>query len=450
MSEVPEYLNRRQVLKALVGGAVGGTVGTLAATKLVHASSEVTSSIPAKLPRLPERPKNISPEMLAKDESFWAQVALNYDKARGIVNLEHGYWGKMSKQVQQVFIEKTEMVNTQLSVYGRKHYKDDLAYSTNRAAEALGAENEEVVLTRNATESIHNLMRQYNDFEANDTVLFADIDYPSFKDTMRWLAKMQNVEPVEVILPAQTSQAEILNLYITAFDENPNLKLMLLTHVSNQHGLILPVADIAKAAKARGIDVICDCAQSWGLLDFTIAELNVDWAGFNLHKWIGSPVGVGALYMKKGTLDKISPYPGETDPNNTLVNKRVHTATSNFASILTVPAAIDFHQSIGAANKEARLRHLRNLWVEEAKKLPNIEVLGGEDDASSTGMGAFRIKGKVSLDEAKMLQQKLENEFNVFTVVRVGLASGCCIRVTPQIFISAEEMKQLTLALKSL
>ncbi len=450
MSVVPEYLNRRQVLKALVGVSVGGTVGTLSATKLVHASSEVTSSISAKLPRLPERPKNISPEMLAKDESFWAQVALNYDKARGIVNLEHGYWGKMSKQVQQVFIEKTEMVNTQLSVYGRKHYKDDLAYSTNRAAEALGAENEEVVLTRNATESIHNLMRQYNDFEANDTVLFADIDYPSFKDTMRWLAKTQNVEPVEVILPAQTSQAEILNLYITAFDENPNLKLMLLTHVSNQHGLILPVADIAKAAKARGIDVICDCAQSWGLLDFTIAELNVDWAGFNLHKWIGSPVGVGALYMKKGTLDKISPYPGETDPTNTLAHKRVHTATSNFASILTVPAAIDFHESIGPANKEARLRYLRNLWVKEAKKLPNIEVLGGEDDASSTGMGAFRIKGKVSLDDAKVLQQKLENEFNVFTVVRLGLASGCCIRVTPQIFISAEEMKQLTLALKSL
>jgi selenocysteine lyase/cysteine desulfurase len=450
MSEVPEYLNRRQVLKALVGGAVGGTVGTLAATKLVHASSEVTSSIPAKLPRLPEIPKNISPEMLAKDESFWAQVALNYDKARGIVNLEHGYWGKMSKQVQQVFIEKTEMVNTQLSVYGRKHFSNDLKNSAHKIAQALGADSDEVVITRNATESIHNLMRQYNDFNANDTVLFADIDYPSFKETMRWLAKTQHVKPVEVTLPAQTNQAEILNLYITAFDENPNVKLMLLTHVSNQHGLILPVADIAKAAKARGIDVICDCAQSWGLLDFNIAELNVDWAGFNLHKWIGSPVGVGALYMKKGTLDKISPYPGETDSTNTLVYKRVHTATSNFGSILTIPAALDFHQSIGAANKEARLRYLRNLWVEEAKKLPNIEVLGGEDDASSTGMGAFRTKGKVSLDDAKMIQQRLENEFNVFTVVRVGLASGCCIRVTPQIFISAEEIKQLILALKSL
>ncbi|MDP2534567.1 aminotransferase class V-fold PLP-dependent enzyme [Alteromonas stellipolaris] len=443
MSVEPEHLNRRRMLKALAGGALG----SLAASQLVHASSEVAPLITVTIP---PRLKNISPELLAKDESFWAQVALNYDKARGIVNLEHGYWGKMSRQVQQVFIEKTEMVNTQLSVYGRKHFSNDLKNSAHKIAQALGADSDEVVITRNATESIHNLMRQYNDFNANDTVLFADIDYPSFKETMRWLAKTQHVKPVEVTLPAQTNQAEILNLYITAFDENPNVKLMLLTHVSNQHGLILPVADVAKAAKARGIDVICDCAQSWGLLDFNIAELNVDWAGFNLHKWIGSPVGVGALYMKKGTLDKISPYPGETDSTNKLVYKRVHTATSNFASILTIPAALDFHQSIGAANKEARLRYLRNLWVEEAKKLPNIEVLGGEDDASSTGMGAFRIKGKVSLEDAKTLQQRLENEFNVFTVVRVGLASGCCIRVTPQIFISAEEMKQLTLALKSL
>ena len=443
MSVEPEHLNRRHMLKALAGGALG----SLAVSQLVHASSEVA---PLRTVTIPPRPKNISPELLAKDESFWAQVALNYDKAQGIINLEHGYWGKMSRQVQGVFIEKTQMVNTQLSVYGRKHFSDDLKYSANKIAQALGADSDEVVITRNATESIHNLMRQYNSFETNDTVLFADIDYPSFKDTMRWLAESRKVEPVEVILPAQTNQAEILKLYTDAFDKHPNVTLMLLTHVSNQHGLILPVADIAKAAKARGIDVICDCAQSWGLLDFNIADLNVAWAGFNLHKWIGSPVGVGALYMKKGSLDKISPYPGETDPTNTLAYKRVHTATSNFASILTIPAALDFHQSIGAANKEARLRYLRNLWVEEARKLSHIEVLGGKDDASSTGMGAFRIKSKVSLEDAKALQNRLEDEFNVFTVVRVGLASGCCIRVTPQIFISAEEIKQLILALKNL
>jgi mannitol-1-phosphate/altronate dehydrogenase len=184
MSVVPEYLNRRRALKTLIGGVLG----TFAASKLVHSNSKVASSTTAKLP---PRPNNISPELLAKDESFWAQVALNYDKAQRIVNLEHGYWGKMSKQVQEVFVDKTKMVNTQLSVYARKHFSEDLKLSAGKIAQALGANYDEVVITRNATESIHNLMRQYNDFNANDTVLFADIDYPSFKDTMRWLAKTQ-------------------------------------------------------------------------------------------------------------------------------------------------------------------------------------------------------------------------------------------------------------------
>ena len=188
---------------------------------------------------------------------------------------------------------------------------------------------------------------------------------------------------------------------------------MLLTHASNQHGLVLPVAKISAIAKQRGIDVICDCAQSWGLLDFKITDLNVDWAAFNLHKWIGSPVGIGALYMKKGTLKKVSPFPGESDPEDTKINARVHTATVNFASVLTVPAAIDFHQSIGGANKEARLRHLRSLWVQEADKLPHIEVLGALDEESSTGMGAFRLVGKTSLEDVKHLQQRLEKEFGV-------------------------------------
>ena len=193
------------MLKTLVGGAFG----TLAATKLAYASSGMAS---LKTHQFLKMTKGLSPELLAKDESFWAQVALNYDKAQGIVNLEHGYWGKMSKQVQEVFIDKTKMVNTQLSVYARKHFSEDLKLSASKIAQALGANHDEVVITRNATESIHNLMRQYNDFNTNDTVLFADIDYPSFKDTMRWLAKTQSVEPVEVTLPAQTNQAEILNI----------------------------------------------------------------------------------------------------------------------------------------------------------------------------------------------------------------------------------------------
>jgi len=400
--------------------------------------------------RLPTPSTGLSPSALARDETFWSDVATHYDRTVGIVNLEHGYWGKMAHPVQDAYIEATRMVNTQNSYYARKQYDADEKESVRRVARALGANDDEIVLTRNATEAVHNLIRQYRGLAAGDAVLYADLDYGSFKSTMRWLADAYEARPVELIIPPRADQAQIFERYRDAFDNNPDLKLMLITHVSNQHGLVVPVARIAEEARNRGIDVICDSAQSWGLLDYQIPSLNVDWAGFNLHKWIGAPVGVGALYMRRGSLQKIAPYPGESDPENTAAWTRVHMATSNFAAVLAIPHALDFHEAIGAANKEARLRYLRQLWTNEAESMSHIELLGGLDEASWTGMGSFRLAEKRGENDAKSLQLRLEQEFGIFTVVRDGLASGYCVRVTPQVFTTPDELARLVDALKRL
>ena len=357
--------------------------------------------------RLPDLPTDSTPSVLAQDESFWTEVARHYDRTVGIVNLEHGFWGKMAHPVQDAYIDATRMVNTQNSFYARKQFDADVEESVRRVAHALGVHDDEIVLTRNATESIHNLIRQYRGLAKGDAILYADIDYPSFGRAMSWLADARGARPVELALPPRMNQDQIFTLYRDAFDENPDLKLMLLMHVSNQHGLAIPVARIAAEAKTRGIDVICDTAQSWGLLDFKVPSLNVDWAGFNLHKWIGAPVGVGALYIRRGSLHKIAPYPGETDPENDQIATRVHSGTTNFAAVLAVPPALDFHEAIGAANKEARLRYLRQLWTNEAASMSHIELLGGLDEASWTGMASFRLKGSSSEEEVTELQQRL-------------------------------------------
>lgn len=400
--------------------------------------------------RLPSLPASKNPSTLARDEPFWSEVAAHYDRTRGVVNLEHGYWGKMARPVQDAYIDATRMVNAQNSFYARKHFNADEMESVRRVARALGAHDDEIVLTRNATEAIHNLIRQYRGLTAGDAILFADLDYPEYKTTMRWLADTRGARPVELIIPPRARLAQIFELYRDAFDKNRDLKLILLTHVSNQHGLTIPVARIAKEARNRGIDVICDSAQSWGLLDFEVPSLHVDWVGFNLHKWIGTPLGVGALYMRRGSLHKIAPYPGKSDPEDTQASTRVHTATSNFAAVLTIPHALDFHEAIGAANKEARLRYLRQLWTNEADSMAHIEVLGGLDEASWSGMGSFRLEGKRSAKDAAELQQRLEREFGIFTVVRDGLASGHCVRITPQVFTTPDDLSQLIGALKRL
>ena len=425
--------------RTLITGMASGTIMSVA--------NALNARTPSGFPR---PPADISDSSLSKDEDYWNNIASYYDSTAGIINLEHGYWGKMARTVQEFYLSATKMVNTQNSYYARKDYTEDHKSCVRRVANALGAEEDEIVLTRNATEAIHNLIRQYRGLDDGDTVLYADIDYPSFKTTMSWLKSARNVNAVQIELPVQADQSELLKKYISAFDANPKLKLILLTHVSNQHGMIVPVKAITAEARARGIDVICDSAQSWGLIDFKIKDINIDWAGFNLHKWIGAPLGVGALYMRRGSLHKIAPYPGEDDPENKDASARVHTATSNFAAILSIPAALDFHENIGASVKEARLNYLRSLWTTEADKMSNIEVLGGTDESSRTGMASFRKVDKNSVKDAQLLQQTLENKFGIFTVVRKGLASGGCVRVTPQIFNTPAQIEKFVSALKTL
>ncbi len=417
---------------------------------LAAASVVASSGYAPTASALPSAPAARRAADLARDESFWQEVGSYYDRSEAILNLEHGYWAKMASPVQEAYVDAIRMVNTENSYYARREFPEDEAEATRRIAALLGAHDDEIVITRNATEACHNLIRQYRGLEKDNAVLLADIDYPGFKTHMRWLGKGRGVRVVEIELPTRADQAEIFERYVQAFDANPDLRLMLITHVSNQQGLVVPVADIAAEARRRGIDVICDAAQSWGLLDFRIADLGVDWAAFNLHKWIGAPLGTGAMYIRRGTLEKIAPYPGESTAADAPIASRIHSGTINFAARLAIPAAVDFHDAVGPANKEARLRYLRSLWTDEAENMPHIELLGGRDEASWTGIGSFRLAGQKTIDDADELRLRMEKEFGIFTVLRKGLASGGCVRITPQVFNTPAEMGKLVDALRAL
>ena len=416
------------------------------------AAGTVVAALPANAaaPSLPAPPANVSPCDLARDEAFWREVGTYYERSESILNLEHGYWAKMAKPVHSAYVDAISRVNLENSYYARKVFSDDEAVSTARIAAALGARPDEIVITRNATEGIQSLIRQYRHLEPGDAVLIADIDYPAFKTHMRWLQQGRGVRIVELVLPERAGQAEILDLYVRAFEANPELRLALVTHVSNQHGLKIPVTEITAEARRHGIDIICDAAQSWGLLDYTVDDLGVDWAAFNLHKWIGAPLGTGALYMRRGTLDKIALHPGESDGEDRGVRSRIHSGTGNFAATLAIPAALDFHAAVGPANKEARLRYLRSLWTDEAERMPHLEVLGGRDEASWTGIASFRLKGQSSVEDAIALQQRMEQDFGIFTVIRKGLDGGGCVRITPQVFNSPDDIATLVDALRRL
>jgi len=384
------------------------------------------------------------------DENFWQIIRSQYDVTSDITNLEAGYWGIMSIPVTQAYIRNTHYVNQNSSYYVRRLYRQDYDNIIARLAKKLGVGEDELVLTRNATEALQSLINGYNKLEEGDTVIYADLDYGSMQSEMRYLKTYRKVNVVSIAIPEPASYENVIAAYEKALDDHPKCKMMLLTHVSNRTGLITPVKEVVAMAKSRGVDVILDAAHSWGQFDFDFQDLGVDFVGFNLHKWIGVPLGVGMMYIRKNRILDIDPLRGEAGPDNDQVRTRVHTGTMNFAAVLSIPAALDFRENIGQKNIEGRLRALRNQWVDQVIDNDNVEILSPQDERMYAAITSFRLKGKTSYEENRELMNTLNDKYGIFMVAISGINNGGGIRVSPSLYNSREDMDKLAAAINDI
>lgn len=400
---------------------------------------------PSFLDALPD-PAGRDPAELAADDAWWAQVAAQYNLTDDVVMLDNGYWGSMARPVVQAFEQATALVNRDNAWFGRRAFPPLFERARVQLAEALGVEADEIALTRGATEAMQVLISGYRNLQPGDTVLYADTDYPSMISAMEWLQARRGVTVQRIALPEPFDHDSILETYRRALDQNPRTRLVLLTQVSHRHGLLLPVAEISALARAAGAGVVLDAAHGIGQVDTPLRDLDVDFIGINLHKWIGAPVGAGAVYIRRGRLDDIDPYMGEAETGH--IDSRVHTGTVNFATFLALPAALALHERIGVANKRARLLRLRNQWLDALRNDPRIQLLASPDPRLSSAIAAFRLHGQYDMDANTATAERMLQQSGVFVVAREGLASGACIRVTPGIFSTPAQMQALVEAIK--
>ena len=384
----------------------------------------------------------------AEDEAYWREVAKAYDVKQDIINLENGYWGVMARPVAERYVENVKRVNHDNSYYARRAYGDDYRAVIAQLAAALGADEEEIALTRGATEALKGLIAGYNKLEPGQAVMYADLDYPEMIAMMDWRANQSGCDVVRVTIPEPSTHEGLIAFYKKALEDNPSVKLLLLTHISNRTGLAIPVKEIVAMARGCGVDCIVDAAHSWGQMDFGADDIGADFVGYNLHKWIGAPVGVGMIYIRKGRLDDISPDPGAPDYDLDRVAGRIHTGTTDFAAVLTLPEALKFHLDVGPTAKAARFSYLRDLWAEPSRGVSGVEVLTPHDPRLHAGITSFRLTGKTTPEDNIAVSKRLLDEFNIFTVHRVGVAAGACVRVTPALYNSPDDMMALAKALK--
>ncbi|MBI2771654.1 MAG: aminotransferase class V-fold PLP-dependent enzyme [Burkholderiales bacterium] len=420
----------------------------LAATAATAAGSAAAQQAPGRgLTAIPQLPAE---GVLATDPAYWAAIRSLYNVTPDVINLENGYWGVMIEPVRRHYMAMTEMVNRDNSFYARTGFGRDMEPARAALAQALGCAPEEIAFTRGATEALQLLIAGYNRLRPGDSVLYADLDYDSMQYAMNWLKDRRGVDVVRFAIPEPATKAAVLQTYRDVLAANPKARLLLLTHLSHRTGLVIPVAEITAMARALGVDVIVDAAHSWGQMDFRVGDLGADFVGFNLHKWIGAPLGTGFMYIRKGRLPDIDRALADEDWPATDIRSRAHTGTYNFAAFLSVLPALRWHQQIGTRAKEVRLRYLRDRWVGKARGINGIEILTPDEPGMSAGITSLRLAGKTSAADNNALVALLREKHGIFTVRRGGVAKGQCVRVSPALYTTEADVDKLAAALAAI
>ena len=385
----------------------------------------------------------------ARDELFWRTFADRYALEPGPINLENGYFGRMSRTVVEEYQHNIELINRGNSVHVRQRFEQGENEQVRaQLADLMGVTAESVAFTRNASDGLQSLIRNYNRLQPGDQVLICDLEYDTVKGAMRWLARHRGVEVIEIEHAHPASFDSLLATYRDAFVRYPKLKLMALTHVTHRTGLVMPVRAIAAAAREHGIDVILDGAHALGQIEFNLDDLGIAFAGFNLHKWIGAPLTLGFIYIAPERLADIDPDMGEMHFPVTDIRARTPYSTPNIPALLTLPLVFEEHRAMGgAAAKGARLNYLRNRWVSAVRDLPGIDVMTPDDPQLYCGITSMRFTRHA---DQQAMAERLLKDYNLFTVVRSGAASGPCIRITPGLTTTAADMDTLSAALNEL
>jgi selenocysteine lyase/cysteine desulfurase len=376
-----------------------------------------------------------------------------YDVDRSMTNLENAYWNVMAKPVMAEYVKQVTYVNRRNVPFVRgvmpaESLPVELLKIREAVAKLVNVDVSEIALTRCGTESLQDLIAGYNQLKPGDSILFGDLDYDAMTDTMQFLKERRGVDVVTFTMPEPATTPAILATYEDILKKTPRAKLMLVTHLCHKTGLVNPVKEIIALARKHGVTCILDTAQAVGQLPVDLKDIDADFAGFSLHKWIGAPLGTAAIYIKKNELNEMDLCLGNREDSPNDVRSRIYPGTYNFAATLTIPAAIDFHSQLTLERKQARLQFLRNYWVSRVREFDGMQILTPDDPLRYGATTSFRLKGMKSFEQAKQVQDLLVGKYKILTVARKGIAKGAAVRVTPGLYNTTAEMDLLVAALK--
>jgi selenocysteine lyase/cysteine desulfurase len=418
----PGALDRRRFLSK-VGKGLG----------LAALSSSVVASLLKDVHAAAKRVSHLSSEDAARDEDFWFEIQQSFSVTRGIVNLNNGGVSPSPRVVTEALVRYIWQQEDATAYTMWQILEPQSETIRTGLADLFGCDREEVAITRNTSDSLEALLFGF-DLKPGDEVLTTTQDYPRMLTTLRQRERREGIvlKTVRVPVPAK-DPSEITSAYEAGF--TPRTRLVLVSHVINLTGQITPVRDICEMARRRGVETVVDGAHSFAHFQFKRDDLGCDYYGTSLHKWLHAPKGTGMLYVRRDKIKKIWPLLAAEKSQDADIRKFEETGTRSAAQRLAIGEALLFHQGVGAARKEARLRLLARHWMNQLKNEPNVRFNTSFDERQSCALANIHIEGT----EPYALCDYLMNRHKIFATPIVH-EEFKGVRVTPSVYTTIKEL----------
>lgn len=378
-----------------------------------------------------------------KEPDLWDRVREDYSLKPDYINLENGYYCIAPRPVMEQFMEHVQKINYEGAYYMRTVQQENKKRIASRLAGMLGCSPMELIITRNTTESLDLIIGGYP-WEKGDEAIMAEQDYGAMLDQFEMVSRRYGTVNKVISVPNHPlSDEALVSLYEAQI--TPRTKLMMVCHMINITGQILPVRKLCDMAHRYGVEVLVDGAHCVGHIEVTIPDLHCDYYGTSLHKWLSAPLGCGLLYVAADKIPKIWPLLSEHQMEPENIYRLNHTGTHPVHTDLAINSAIDYLEQIGIRRKEERLRFLQRYWSDALRPVDGVVVNTPSDVPRSCGIGNVGI---AHIEPAQLAETLLE-EFGVFTVAIDGAnVRGC--RITPNIYTTTEELDRFVEAMKTL
>jgi selenocysteine lyase/cysteine desulfurase len=377
-------------------------------------------------------------DTVARDEDFWFNVRHDFTVDRNMINLNNGGVSPAPKIVMDTEIRYLEIENLSPSYYMWNVLDPGVETVRRRLAQMFGVDTEEIAITRNASEA-NEIVQLGMHLQPGDEVLTTNQDYPRMITTWQQRERRDGIKLKQVTFPVPPPSMDYL---VKIFEDaiTPRTKVIHICHITNRTGQIFPVKKICQMARARGIETIVDGAHAFAQFPFTHDDLDCDYYGTSLHKWVLAPIGTGMLYVKKDKISKIWPMYAAPDSMNDNIRKFEEIGTHPASQRNAITEALNFHDSIGGERKAERFRYLRKRWSNQLRELPGVKILNSEDPEQSCAIGFISVDGI----DAPKLSAYLWSKYRIWTVAIVSPGEYQGLRITPNVYTTLEEIDTFT------